>query len=313
MKVGVTGGAGFIGGHVVRELLARGHQPVIFDHKARTIGNVPVRLGDTRDASAMAELAAHVDGIIHLAGILGSQETIANPRPAIEINMLGGLNFLESITQYNIPGVYIGVGRFALNNTYNITKMATERFVRMFNKERGTQCNVVSLVNAYGPEQSISPPFGSAKVRKIMPSFVCRALTGAPIEVYGDGQQVSDMVHVTDGAKALVSAFEAAAKGEIHEETIEAGPARHHTVQQIAEMVNETAKRLGYPGSTITNLPMRPGEIPGVRVVAEPDTVKLVGLDEKDFIPVEDGIEETVLWYAQNWLPGYIESLAARA
>lgn len=313
MKVGITGGAGFIGGHVARELLARGHQPVIFDRTGRTIEGCETFLGDVRDEVSLTELAAHTHGIIHLAACLGSQETIGNPRPAAETNMRGTLNFLEAITQYDIPGVYIGVGRFQLDNTYNITKMASERFVRMFNKERGSRCNVVSLVNAYGPEQSIAAPFGTSKVRKIMPSFTCRALTGNPIEVYGDGEQISDMVHVTDGAKTLVAALEAAASGVVPAVTIEAGPLRHHTVNQVAEMANEAARRLGYPGSIITHLPMRPGEIPGVRVIADTDTLPLVGLDEKDFISVEEGIPATVQWYAENWLPKWNDTEGSAA
>ncbi|QQM45218.1 NAD-dependent epimerase/dehydratase family protein [Streptomyces liliifuscus] len=305
MKIGVTGGAGFIGGHVVHELVARGHQPVIFDTAGRTAHGHPVRMGDVRDETAMCELAAHVDGIIHLAACLGTQETIKNPRPAAKTNVEGGLNFLEAIAQYGIPGVYIGVGNHWMQNTYSISKTTVERFVAMFNKERDTRCNIVRLVNAYGPRQSVAPPFGPAKVRKITPSFVCRALTGQPIEVYGDGEQVSDMVHVTDGAKALVSALEKAAEGAVLDRAVEVGPAEHHTVNEVAQLAIKAAADLGFDEVPLTHLPMRPGEIPGAQVTADTATLPLVDMSADKLVNLEDGITDVVAWYAENWLPGY--------
>ena len=84
-RVGVTGGGGFIGSYVVEELIRKGYEPVIFDHTTnRTYpGDCELFLGDVRDNVAMTEFAAHVDGIIHLAAVLGTQETIQNPRPAL--------------------------------------------------------------------------------------------------------------------------------------------------------------------------------------------------------------------------------------
>lgn len=308
MKIGVTGGAGFIGSHVIDELVSRGHQPVIFDHLGRSAHGHPVLMGDVRDEIATAELAAHVDGIIHLAACLGTQETILNPRPAARTNVEGGLNFLEAIAQYNIPGVYIGVGNHWMNNTYSISKTTVERFVAMFNKERDTRCNVVRLVNAYGPRQSVAPPFGPAKVRKVTPAFVCRVLTGQPIEIYGDGEQVSDMVHVTDGAKALVSALEKAADGVVLERVVECGPAEHHTVNEVARFVIKAAVDLGYGEVPLVHLPMRPGEIPGASVTADTTTLPLVGMDPSRLVPLSDGIADVVAWYAEHWLPGYLDA-----
>lgn len=311
MKIGITGGAGFIGGHVVDIAHERGHEVVVFDHMGRPARhNATVMLGDVRDPVAMAELAAHVDGVIHLAACLGTQETIRNPRPAAETNVQGGLNFLEAIAQYGIPGTYIGVGNHWMNNTYSISKTTIERFVAMFNKERGTRCNIVRLVNAYGPRQSVAPPFGPAKVRKITPAFVCRALTGQPIEVYGDGQQVSDMVHVRDGALALVKALEAAADEHVFAHPVEVGPAEHATVNEVAKAVIRASLHHGVDPVYLKHLPMRPGEIPGARVTADTRTLGLVGMDARTLTPLEDGIRETVDWYARHWLPEYRRNAA---
>jgi len=327
MKIGITGGAGFIGGHVVDVALERGHDVVVFDSRGRVnqelldasggdnlySAKVERRLGDVRDATAMTELAAHVDGIIHLAACLGTQETIGNPRPAAETNIVGGLNFLEACTQYDIPGVYIGVGNHWMNNTYSITKTTVERFVDMFNADRRpgghedrlNRFNIVRLVNAYGPRQSVAPPYGPAKVRKITPSFICRALTGAPIQVYGDGSQISDMVHVRDGALALVKSLECAQESIVFDRPVEVGPTTSYTVLEVARVVRAWARSITGHHSDITFLPMRPGETPGTPVVADTSTLEFVQMDPESLVELGDGIKETVQWYAENWLPGW--------
>jgi UDP-glucose 4-epimerase len=314
MKIGITGGSGFIGGHVAEQAIRMGHEVVIFDRTGSLEGltgklladkTAALFLGDVRDEVSMTELAAHVDGIIHLAACLGTQETIQNPRPAANTNVVGGLNFLEAVTQYDIPGVYIGVGNHWMDNTYSISKTAVERFVKMFNKERGSKVNVVRLVNAYGIRQSVAPPFGPAKVRKITPAFICRALTGQNIEVYGDGNQVSDMVHVSDGARVLVRALEEAALGHVFPEPVEVGPATSRTVNEVANLVIETAVAMGYPRVELVHLPMRPGEIPGAKVTADTATLRHVGEDATNLVGLEEGIAHTLKWYAENWLPGY--------
>lgn len=322
MKIGITGGAGFIGGHVVDVALERGHDVVVFDRTARTHsgqlvhrsqsnGYVQAFMGDVRDATAMTELAAHVDGIIHLAACLGTQETIQNPRPAAETNIVGGLNFLEACTQYHIPGVYIGVGNHWMNNTYSISKTTVERFVQMFNTERDGLFNIVRLVNAYGPRQSVAPPYGPAKVRKIMPSFIARALLGDPIEVYGNGSQVSDMVHVRDGAEALVRSLENAEEGMIHPGPVEVGTpngVQTPTVADVAKLVRMEAHKITGQWSDLRFLPMRPGETEGTPVVADTDTLHLVRMDPRGLTTLTVGVEQTVQWYAENWLLGYVSA-----
>lgn len=294
MKVLVTGGAGFIGSYTVESLIDRGHTPVIFDHYNRQEQYpCPVILGDVRDEIAVTEAMAHVDGWIHLAAVLGTQETVYNPRPAAQSNLMGGLNMLEAATQYNIPGVYIGVGNHWMNNTYSISKTMIERFISMYNKERGTRVNIVRAMNAYGPRQRPVAPWGSSKVRKITPSFVCRALTGMPVQVYGDGSQVSDMVWVGDVAKAMVIGLEKAAAGIVFPEPVEVGPKINQTVKEIAELII----KLSNSKSPLEFLPMRPGELANSVVKANIDTLKYVDISEKDLVSIDKGMMETIKYY----------------
>lgn len=293
MKTLVTGGAGFIGGHVCAELTHRGHEPIILDHYDRGDYLYPVILGDVRDPVSVTEAMAHVDGWIHLAAVLGTQETINNPRPAAESNLMGGLNMLEAAAQYDLPGVYIGVGNHWMNNTYSITKTMIERFVDMFNRNRGTHVNIVRAMNAYGEGQEATAPWGSSKVRKITPSFICRALSGLPIEVYGGGTQTSDMVHVGDVARALVLALE----HDVLDCAVEVGPAQHTTVREFAQMV---IKACG-SDSEIIDLPMRRGEISGSTVTADVDTLLQIDMCHTDLLPLGEGLTRTIADFKRRY------------
>lgn len=303
MRVGVTGGAGFIGGYVVDALIERGHEPVIFDrHRDRETRHPGVDLfyGDVTSERDVFELAAHTDGVIHLAAILGTQETMANPTPAAETNIYGGLNFLRAITLYDLPGVYICVGNHWMLNPYSITKTTTEKFCRMFAIEFGTRVNMVRAVNAYGPHQRAAAPYASGKVRKITPAFACRALCERPIEVYGDGEQVSDMVWVGDVAMALVRSLELANSGETFKEVVEVGPQKSATVNEVAELVSKQAERHTGVRVPVFHAPMRPGEIAGDRVTADVGTLANIGWTADDLVPLELGMAKTVDWFAEN-------------
>lgn len=310
---GVTGGQGFIGSYVRRELLARGHEVVVFDRHPHTemAPGETFFLGDIRDETSVVELAAHVEGIIHLAAVLGTQETIGNPRPSAETNIRGSLNVFEAANQYGLPVVYAGVGNAFMRDlgtgSYTISKTAAEDYARMFNAYRDGRITIVRPVNAYGPGQSIAAPYGTSKVRKIMPSLSCRALTGAPIEVYGDGTQVSDCVYVADVARTFVAALEHTAAHGPTEKPVECGPLESLTVNDIARLVAEEATRYtGREPVAIKHIPMRPGEVPNAVVSSDTSTLQQIGMTAADFVPLDEGIHHTVRYYAEQWLPGYL-------
>lgn len=283
MNVLVTGGRGFIGRYVINELVGRGYEPVAFDRMDRRhVGHDSI-LGDVRDATAVTEAVAHTDAVIHLAAVLGTQETIANPLPAAETNILGSLNVFQAVAQYEVPAVYICVGNYWMQNTYSITKTAAERFAWMFNLYRGTRIAPVRALNAYGPGQALPQPWGPSKVRKIMPTFCAQALTNNPIEIYGDGTQVMDMVYVTDVARVLVDALEAGPHPDGL--TYEVGSGVPTSVAQIA---NEVADQAG-SDQNHTYLPMRPGEPERSVVLADLDTLEPLGTQV--FVPLREGVK----------------------
>lgn len=303
-KVGVTGGMGFIGRYVVEELQNKGYVPVILDHHQRSSGEYPteveVFLGDVNDEVAMTEFAAHVDGMIHLAAVLGTQETVKNPVPAARSNLLGGLNFLEGVAQYKIPAVYIAVGNWWMNNPYSITKNMIERFSHMYNADRGCRVNIVRAVNAYGPRQLAAEPFAHGKVRKITPALICRALSGIPMELYGGGVQISDMVYVADVAKALVLALEKANAGVVFDRAIEIGSVEHTTILQVAQLVEELCVEDGYPPVGIKVVPMRPGETVGTPVTADTDTLALIDFPPWQLVPLREGLTRTIGYFMET-------------
>lgn len=317
---GISGGQGFIGSYVRRELLARSHEVVVFDRHPHTeiADGETFFLGDIRDETAMVEFAAHVDGIVHLAAVLGTQETISNPRPSAETNVLGSLNVFEAANQYGLPVVYAGVGNAWMRNhgagSYTISKTAAEDYARMFNAYRGGRITIIRPVNAYGPGQSVAAPYGPSKVRKILPALTCRALTGADIEVYGDGTQISDCVYVKNVAETFVTALEWTALHGPTARPVEVGPLMSRTVNDVARLVAEYAAKLtGREPVGIVHLPMRPGEVPNAVVSADTATLQQIGMTAADFVSLEGGIQRTVAYYCESWLPTYLSSVRTPA
>lgn len=284
MKILVTGGNGFIGSHVIENLLAKGYGVTAFDREFK--GQPNVFIGDTRDKEAVLDAVGKHDGVIHLAGRLGTQETINNPIPSVEVNIIGSLNVFDAVKQFKVPAVYIDVGNYWMNNSYSITKHTASRFAFMYNKEFGTKIAVVRGLNAYGSRQKSKP------VRKIIPNFILWALKGEPIQVYGDGEQIMDMIHVKDLAEILVRAL--VNDHGNYTEAMDAGTGVRTSVNFIAETINElTGNKAG-----ITHLPMRPGEPPQSVVLANTQTLFPLGIF--NFTNLKDGLTETIKWYKEN-------------
>lgn len=293
----VTGGTGFIGRYVVERLIQQGHSVSILDrHRYGPSLATSVYFGDVKDSTLVTDAISHCDGVIHLAGVLGTQETIGNPTPAAETNILGGLNVINACVQYDLPLINIAVGNWWMNNTYSITKNTVERFVKMKAKYEGRAMASVRALNAYGPRQVPAKPYGPSRVRKVMPSFICRALRDEPIEIYGDGGQIMDMIFVTDVAKILVAALEKLSDSGLVDD-LEAGTGRETTVNDIAEEVAKQVNMVTSQSVVVTHLPMRPGEDVGAKVVGNPETLAQLGILPEELVLLKTGVEQSVEYF----------------
>jgi nucleoside-diphosphate-sugar epimerase len=229
----------------------RGHAPRAFDTASGF---------DIRDRSAVDAAVAEVDAIINLAGVLGTEETLGAEAESVDVNVVGAVHVFEAAARRDVRVVQIGTGHRGQLNTYAITKACAEDLAIARSEWLGQRIVVVRAYHAYGPGQAVSPPHGSAKVRKIIPSFICRALTGMPLEVYGSGDQTIDLVHVNDVAQCLVSALEGP-WGQV----VEAGTGKGTRVRDAARAVIHACQS----PSKIVNRPMRLGEPDGATVVAK--------------------------------------------
>jgi len=245
-RILVTGSRGFIGRAVSTEIAARGMAPIPFDHPL-----------DVRNRKMLASIE-EIDGVINLAGILGTAETIGAEYEAAEVNILGGMNVLDTFT--SVPIVQIATGHEGQPNPYAITKRCITQLALSRARWTGQKVTVVRAYHVYGPGQKMCAPHGSSKVRKIVPSFVARALTGMPIQINGDGLQKVDLVYVRDVAKLLVDALDGPYGHVVH-----AGTGLASTVLGAAL---EVIRHVPGTKSTIEHLPPREGEPEGAVVVA---------------------------------------------
>jgi UDP-glucose 4-epimerase len=289
MKVLVLGGAGFIGRHVCDLLMQRGHVVTAFDPAPLELPapHAGVR-GDVRDATAVQCYVAQHDAVVHLAGILGTAETVDRPGPAIEVNILGALNVFEAVRREGKLAVTITVGNHWMLNSYSITKSCAERLALMYDREHGTRIAVVRGLNAYGPGQKAKP------VRKVIPNFILPALRGQDLTIYGDGEQIMDFIYVRDLASILLTAL--FRDHGCYDRIFEAGSGRRTTINEVAECVIQAAGSR----SRICHHPMRPGEIANSVVLADTETLRPLGVDVAGMVSLEDGLRQTIPWYREH-------------
>jgi nucleoside-diphosphate-sugar epimerase len=281
MRVLITGASGFIASHVIENLKEKGHEVIGLDHHNHGFETF---CGDVRDATIVDEAVSRVDGVIHLAAVLGTQETINNPLPSVETNIIGSLNVFQACKAHNKKCVYIAVGNHWMDNPYSITKTTAERFALMFNKEFGTKIAVVRGLNAYGPGQKAKP------VRKVIPNFIIPALRDEEIIIYGDGSQVMDFIYVKDIAEVLVRAL--TEEHGVYDKIFDAGSGNQTTIKEVAD----TVIRLVGKGK-LKYVPMRPGEPEHSVVVGNPKTLLPLGIYKNRFTSLEEGLAETIKYY----------------
>lgn len=215
MKFLVTGGAGFIGSHLVRRLSERGKVTVLDDlssGKRENLSGLPVHWvhGSVLDPAPLAEACAGVTHIFHLAAQVSVPESVAQPARCREINVegtrrllaaanragAGRLVFASSCAVYgNEPSMpKRETSPLAPASPYAESKLAGEKLCA----QAGFSTVVLRFFNVYGPRQDPLGPYAAA-----IPRFLQSALAGAPITIFGDGHQTRDFVYVDDVTAAL--------------------------------------------------------------------------------------------------------------
>ena len=278
MRILLTGSKGFIGRATTAELERRGHEVVPFDLPR-----------DVREPFHLWGLAKDCDGIINLAGKLGTHELFGHEAEAASVNVIGAINVYDAAARAGIPCVQVGTGHRGQPNPYAITKACAEDLGLSRAQWQGEQINVVRAYHAYGEWQLPGEPYGPAPFQKFFPTFACAALKGDKLDLCGGGQQLIDPVHVTDCARVLVDALEPP-YGEVRE----AGNGVPIQVSWVAKEVLRLAQdMLGTETlSLIETADQRHGEPMNAIVVAQKPLCTN---------PWPYKVYETVEWYKQ-WL-----------
>ncbi len=264
MRVLVTGGAGFIGRHVVRVLRERGHDVTVADVLAPRDGS-PATLGDLCDPTVRdAAVLSGTDAVIHLAAQTSVLGSVARPALVHRTNVEVTAALLERAREQRL-------GCFVLASTnavvgpvdgtiteelplrpltpYGATKAAAEMLLSGYAGAYGIRTPSLRLTNVYGPGMDHKDSF--------VPRLLRAAARDEGVEVYGDGEQRRDLVHVSDVARAFVSAVEGWPSGPVI-----IGSGRSYTVNDLTAAAREVTGR----AIPARHVPAQPGEMPAVEV-----------------------------------------------
>ncbi|KKW35738.1 hypothetical protein A2852_01315 [Candidatus Adlerbacteria bacterium RIFCSPHIGHO2_01_FULL_54_23] len=284
-KVVVTGGAGFTGSHLVEALAKKGYQPIIFDSvEPRFTPEVPFIKGSVTDREATFAALKGADAVFHLAGMLGTHETVTEAYNASMINIIGMLNVLDAAKEHGLAVLDITKPNY-WRNTYTITKIAAEEFCMMYRDEFGMNVKAARWFNVFGPRQRTE----DQGYQKAVPTFIMRTLKGQPIHIYGDGTQGTDHIYVGDAIDATIAIFESP---HMPQHPVEVGSGKEITVNEIADVVF----RLIGKSVPLEHIPMRRGETEHTRIQADLTALKNdIGYEPKTSF--EDGIKKTIEYY----------------
>lgn len=246
LKIGVTGGAGYVGSNLLKVLIAEKNEVVSIDNltngdygylRAQGAGDASTLLeGDIRDLEFMVEAFKGCDAIAHLAALPGLIKCREHPDEATSINVFGTYNVLEASRRLDIGKVVFcstaavygkpaempvteGIPLRPLN-LYGVTKLAGERLMDVFRDNHGIATTSLRFGNVFGVGLFTN-------YDTVVPKFVRMGLNGEDLTVYGDGTSTRDFVHVEDIARALILALESKGGGSdvynVGGETMEIG------------------------------------------------------------------------------------------
>jgi UDP-glucose 4-epimerase len=309
-RVLVTGGAGFIGSHLVEELLRRRGAAavhVLDDLSNGSLANLVDLAGDrrlsveetdVRDEAGVARALDGVDVVFHLA-CLGVRHSLHAPFENHRVNAEGTLVLLERARAAGVArfvhvstSEVFGTAQYAPmderhptwpETVYGGSKLAGEAYARAAFRTHGMPTVVARPFNTYGRRSHFEGDSG-----EVIPRTIVRALCGLPPLVFGDGEQTRDFTHVTDTARGLAMLADAdAAVGQ----TVNLGSGSEVTINRLCEIVTAA---LGRPDLTPTHLEPRPGDVR--RLLVDSTLMEqLTGFRTQ--VPFDEGVADLVQWF----------------
>jgi UDP-glucose 4-epimerase len=308
----VTGGAGFIGSELVRQL-SEALPVVVIDNLANgkrenlagAGGRVALIECDIRDQAAYAAALRDAQVVYHLA-CLGVRHSVHSPAENHEVNATGTLRVLEASRAAGVPKfvyvssseVYGTAQRVPMTEdhptfpctVYGGSKLAGEAYARAFHRTYGYPTVVVRPFNTYGPRCHHEGDSG-----EVIPKFLLRCLAGKPMIVFGDGTQTRDFTYVSDSARGIMLAGTTAqAVGR----TINLGSGFELTINELATSVAQIAER---PNAAVEHDDPRPGDV--LRLYADVSRARAV-LGYEVHVPLAEGLRRLLAWYrAQQMSP----------
>jgi UDP-glucose 4-epimerase len=303
-KVLVTGGAGFVGSHLVERLSGRNEVTVLDDLSTGSVRNleaapqeVRIHKGSVLEPKALAEAMAHADVVFHLAARTSVPESVARPELYWQTNVEGTLNALKAAVDARVErfvfvssaAVYgnaeanpkVESMRPAPASPYATTKMVGEFACQETSGLKGLETVALRVFNAYGPRQDPASSYAGVIAR-----FCAAIAEDRPVEVFGDGEQTRDFLYVTDLAEGL----ELAAERDVAGETFNLGSGSAISVNDVARALSE----ITVTPVRVARKETRPGDVRHSRADIEK------AMDRLGFAPrtsLREGLERTLAYY----------------
>jgi len=306
-RVLVTGGAGFVGSELVRQLCDNKAQVVVVDNlvngKRENLAGLPgdqvtLEVADIRDGARMAELMRGIDIVYHLA-CLCLRHSLHSPLENHEVNATGTLQVLLAAKEAGVKRfVYTSTGEVygmplwtpiteehgnMPTNAYGAGKLAGEAYARAFFVTYHFPAVVIRMFNNYGPRCHHEGDCG-----EVIPRFLLRCMAGEPMVIFGDGTQTRDFNYVGDMARGVLMA------GLVEEavgQTFNLGSGMDISINQLAI---EVAKVVGRTEVNVTHDAPRPADIMQLRADAS-KAKKVLGFEAK--VSLQEGLAKLKEWY----------------
>ena len=239
MHILVTGGAGFVGTNLIKQLLKEGHDIISIDNystgkKENHIDKVKYIEGDIYNLmDHIATLSTpyyQPDVVFHMAAIARIQPSFENPQDYIKTNFNGTYNIVQFCTNREIPLIYAGSsshhsGKF--KNPYTFSKDMGEEIIQLYQKHFGLKASIARFYNVYGPYQLTEGGYTT-----LIGRWMNNIKNNLPCEIYGDGNKKRDFTHVEDIINGLISIMKQKSYGNI----FEFGKGKNYSVNEVAKM-----------------------------------------------------------------------------